>query len=104
MPVSALDKGATLDVGTPVHDFASVFLDGQLAGRMERSSQGDTSLVLPAQTGEGSWSLARLGVCFTCLSGATISCHRVPCGGQLIAVVVCLQAEAMVARCSWTSS
>ena len=48
VPASALDQEAELDLGAPAHDYASVLVDGQLAGRMDRSRPG-TSLTLPAR-------------------------------------------------------
>ncbi len=54
VPARFLEKGVTLDVGTPVHYFASVYVDGQLVGRMERSSLTN-QLTLAALPGEGGW-------------------------------------------------
>ena len=48
VPASALDQEAELDLGAPAHDYASVLVDGELAGRMNRSRPG-TSLTLPAR-------------------------------------------------------
>ena len=40
VPASALDQEAELDLGAPAHDYASVLVDGELAGRMNRSRPG----------------------------------------------------------------
>ncbi|KAL4433782.1 hypothetical protein ABPG75_000223 [Micractinium tetrahymenae] len=54
LPPGSLDREATLDLGAPVHDYASVLVGGRLAGRLDRSQPGGTTLRLPAQRREGS--------------------------------------------------
>lgn len=41
VPASAFDKEAVLEFGAPIHDFATVYVDGQLAGKLDRSSMKD---------------------------------------------------------------
>ena len=48
LPASALERDGALDLGGPPHDYASVFVEGQLAGRLDRS-QPSTNLTLPAR-------------------------------------------------------
>ncbi|KAL4450728.1 hypothetical protein ABPG77_001084 [Micractinium sp. CCAP 211/92] len=61
LPPGSLDEGATLDLGAPVHDYASVFVQGRLVGRLDRSQPGDKTLNLPAQKGWASTSTASDG-------------------------------------------
>lgn len=43
-----MERDGHLDLGGPVHDYASVFVDGELAGRLDRSVPA-TNLTLPAR-------------------------------------------------------
>lgn len=63
LPAAALHAGGTLDLGAPVHDYASVLVDGRLAGRLDRSQLGGSRLqVAPHQPGKGSpWQRSAQG-------------------------------------------
>ncbi|KAL4853981.1 Glutamate-1-semialdehyde 2 [Chlorella vulgaris] len=49
LPATALSQGATLDLGAPVHDYASVLVDGHMVGRLDRSEPSNVTMVLPVQ-------------------------------------------------------
>ncbi|KAI7843402.1 hypothetical protein COHA_003000 [Chlorella ohadii] len=52
LPAKALDKDGALDLGSVPHDYATVFVDGELAGRLDRSEPA-TNLTLPARHTQG---------------------------------------------------
>jgi len=59
IPAAALQNGAAeLDLGAVVHDYASVYIGGQMAGRMQRTGPANLTLRAPAGTVlEGSLTL-----------------------------------------------
>jgi beta-galactosidase len=61
LPATALSQGATLDLGAPVHDYASVLVDGHMVGRLDRSEPSNVTMVLPVKAaGKSTGEPARL--------------------------------------------
>jgi beta-galactosidase len=52
LPAKALEKDGALDLGGAPHDYATVFVDGELAGRLDRSEPA-TNLTLRARHAQG---------------------------------------------------